>query len=168
LDTAGNRTIPLRCGAGKFALGGNGGVMRGVIVAVSIALMLGGCSTTYTGPTDAEREAAWNAANVPPANYKSDVLAYMRTYLNDPTHVREAAISPPVEKVVAGTPGQRYVSCVRYNARRSDGKYGGEKTGVVMYANGRLDRFFDAPLLAKETCKDAAYQPFPELESLTR
>jgi hypothetical protein len=35
----------------------------------------------------------------------------------------------------------------------------------VLFRDGRLDRIVDNP---RETCKDAAYQPFPELEQLTR
>ena len=56
-----------------------------------------------------------------PQNYKQDLLAFLRTYLNDPTHVRGAAVSQPQLKNVG--PGDRYVACVRYNARNSDGKY---------------------------------------------
>jgi hypothetical protein len=35
----------------------------------------------------------------------------------------------------------------------------------VLFRYGRLDRMVDN---GREACKDAAYQPFPELEKLTR
>jgi hypothetical protein len=36
---------------------------------------------------------------------------------------------------------------------------------MVLFRDGRLDRLVDN---AKEQCKDAAYQPFPELEHMSR
>jgi hypothetical protein len=59
----------------------------------------------------------------------------------------------------------RYVVCVRYNARRTDGGYAGPKDSLVLFRDGRLDRIIDN---GREACRDAAYQPFPELERLTR
>jgi hypothetical protein len=113
-----------------------------------------------------------------PANYKSEILAFLRTYLNDPTHVREAGVAQPSLQRVGRD--ERYVVCVRFNARRSDGKYAGLlETAALFNPSGKLDRFLD--LTPDETaadaalrtqlggpCKAAAYQPFPELERLTR
>ena len=92
-------------------------------------------------------------------------MAFMRTYLNDPTHVRGAAVSQPQLKPIG--PGERYVACVRYNARL-DGKYAGSKDGAATYVSGKLDRFLDTPIEVREMCKDVTYGPFPELETLTR
>jgi hypothetical protein len=87
----------------------------------------------------------------------------MRTYLNDPSRIRDAAVSEPGLKTFDGL--DRYVVCVRYNARRGSGQYAGAKDSLVLFNDGRLDRIVDN---ARETCKDAAYRPFPELERLTR
>ena len=133
-------------------------------LALAAVLMVGGCATEV-GPTPAELKAQWEAQNVFPQNYKADLMAYMRTYLNDPTHVRGAAVSQPQLKTVG--PGERYVACVRYDAR-VDGKYAGSKDGAATYVSGKLDRFLDTPIEVRELCKDAAYAPFPELETLTR
>ena len=65
-------------------------------------------------------------------------------------------------------PGERYVACVRYNARDKQGNYAGPKEGAAIYVSGRLDQFLDRPHVVKELCKDAALAPFPELEKLTR
>jgi len=89
----------------------------------------------------------------------------LRTYLNDPTHIRNASVSQAMLKKVG--PGDRYIACVRYNAR-VDGKYAGMKEGAAIYVSGKLDRFLDGPREAKELCKDAVYTPFPELGTLTR
>ncbi len=133
-------------------------------LALVAVLMVGGC-TTEVGPSPAELKAQWEAQNIVPQNYKNDLLAFLRTYLNDPTHVRAAAVSQPVLKTVGS--GERYIACVRYNAR-VDGKYAGAKDGAAIYVSGKLDRFLDGPKDVKEICKDAVYAPFPELETLTR
>jgi len=132
-----------------------------VLVAV---LTVGGCATEV-GPSQAELKAQWEAQNVFPQNYKADLMAYMRTYLNDPSHIRGAAVSQPQRKTMGR--GERYVACLRYNAR-TDGKYAGSKDGAAIYVAGKLDRFLDVPLEVREFCKDAAYAPFPELETLAR
>ncbi|HZP70926.1 MAG TPA: hypothetical protein VFB29_13360 [Pseudolabrys sp.] len=129
------------------------------------AAALAGCSTDV-GPTAAELKARWEAENVYPQGYRQDLLAFMRTYLNDPTHVRSAAVSQPQLRYIG--PGDRYVACVRYNARNSDGKYQGSKDGAATFVSGKLERFFDVPREVRELCRDAAFAPFPELERLTR
>jgi hypothetical protein len=133
-------------------------------LALLALLAAGGCSTNV-GPTPAELEAQWNAQNVAPVNYKQDLLAFLRTYLNDPAHVRGGEVSQPMLKKVG--PGQRYVACVRYNARQQGGKYAGAKEGAAIYVSGKLDHFVDGKE-AQPFCKDVAYAPFPELERLTR
>ena len=55
--------------------------------------MLAGCATDL-GPTPAELKARWNAQNVFPASYKNDLLAFLRTYLNDPSMSAAPASRP--------------------------------------------------------------------------
>jgi hypothetical protein len=136
--------------------------MRWLMLAA--VFVVGGC-TTEVGPTPVELQAQWEAQNVYPQNYKSDLMAFLRTYLNDPSHIRNAAVSQPQLKRMG--PGDRYVACVRYNAR-VDGKYGGVKEGAATYVSGKLDRFLAGPREVPEYCKGVAYSPFPELETLTR
>ncbi len=139
----------------RLALGG----------AISALLLVGGCSTNI-GPTEAELKARWEAQNIYPDSYKKDLLAFLRTYLNDPSHVRSATVSQPQRKTVGA--GERYVTCLRYDARNSDGKYMGMKGGYATYVDGKLDRFFDVPKEVAEFCKEMAFVPFPELEKLSR
>jgi len=141
--------------------------MRGATLLALIGVgLLGGCATPDLGPTPAELKARWDAQNVYPQGYKADLIAFLRTYLNDPTHVHSAAVTQPVLKDVGH--GQRYVACLRYNARDMNGKYAGPKEGAAVYVSAKLDRFIDTPLAVKEMCKDAVYAPFPELANLTR
>jgi hypothetical protein len=134
------------------------------LLALPALLAVGGC-TTDDGPSQAELQAQWNAQNSLPQNYKQDMLAFLRTYLNDPTHIRDGAVSPPV--IIKVGPGPRYVACVRYNARDSSRKYMGDKTGAAVYVSGKLDRFVDGKQ-AQPLCKDAVFAPFPELARLKR
>ena len=136
-----------------------------LLMAVSAAAGLGGCATEI-GPSASELKARWDAENVYPARYQQDLLAFLRTYLNDPSHIRGAAVSQPQLKYIG--PGERYVACVRYNARNSDGKYLGAKDGAATYVAGKLDRFLDTPRDVRELCKDVTFAPFPDLERLTR
>src|SRR5262249_41082642 len=131
------------------------------------ATALAGCATDIE-PSASELKARWDAQNIYPQGYRQDLLAFLRTYLNDPTQVRGAAVSQPQLKYIG--PGDRYVSCVRFNARNLDGKYVGSKDGAATFVSGKLERFFDTPreLRERELCKNVVFAPFPELERLTR
>jgi hypothetical protein len=134
-------------------------ILRFAALALSIAVA--GCNSDWLGA----RDRANNAYATPPGpNYKADVVAFMRTYLNDPTGVRDAFISEPALRPLENV--DRYSVCLRYTARKGYGQpYGPSKDSLVLFREGRLDRIIDA---AKEACKDAAYQPFHELEQLKR
>jgi hypothetical protein len=123
-------------------------------------LALAGCASgerEYTGP----ETAGGASVNILPANYKSEVLAYLRNYLNDLSGIHDAGISAPVLQRVAGV--ERYVSCVRFSARTPGASASGREYLVIFLA-GKLDQMG----ATREQCKDAAYQPFPELERLKR
>jgi hypothetical protein len=138
-------------------------------VVLGAALVLVGCASKDIGPTQAELAQTWESQNVYPTNYKADLLAVLRTYLNDPTHVRNASVSQPqLKQLGPNERGQRYVVCVRYTARNSEGKYMPPREGAATFVSGKLDRFFDVPPQAREPCKDAVFAPFFELEKLSR
>jgi hypothetical protein len=98
-----------------------------------------------------------------PTDYRAQVLAFLRTYLNNPVGIRDAAMAEPAQRTVGGR--LRYVSCLRYNAREIDGSYRGVVQRAVIYVDARLDRMIEK---AGEVCAGAVYAPFPELEKLTR
>jgi hypothetical protein len=98
-----------------------------------------------------------------PNNYRSEELAFMRTYLNNPLGVREATMAEPMLREINGR--SRYVGCLRYSPRESDGSYREPRERAILFVNGRLDRAIEN---ATELCAGMAYAPFPELEKLTR
>jgi hypothetical protein len=103
-------------------------------------------------------------ANQPfPDNYRAELLAFMKTYLNNPVGVHDAAMAEPVQRTVGGR--LRYVSCLRFTPRESDGSYRNPRERAILYVNGRLDRVVEN---ASDTCAGVDYAPFPDLEKMTR
>jgi hypothetical protein len=87
----------------------------------------------------------------------------MKTYLNNPVGVHDAAMAEPTQRTVGGR--LRYVGCLRFSARESDGSYRDTHERAIVYVDGRLDRVIEN---AGETCAAAVYAPFPDLEKMTR
>jgi hypothetical protein len=98
-----------------------------------------------------------------PDNYRTEVLAFMKTYLNNPVDVHDAGMADPVQRSVGGR--LRYVSCLRFTPREADGSYREPRERAILYVNGRLDRVVEN---ASDLCAGAAYAPFPQLEKMTR
>lgn len=132
--------------------------LRNVVLS-ALALALAGCNSDWLS----ERERFQQANTTPPVSYRADIVAFMRTYLNDPTGVRDAYVSEPALRTLENA--ERYTVCLRYNARKGNGQYAGSKDILVLFRDGRLDRVVDN---GREACKDAGYQPFPELQRMKR
>ena len=131
-------------------------------LAALVLLILAACASgerDYSGP---ETTLGGVAVNVFPENYRAEILAYQRSYLNDPAGIRSAAISQPGLRKIGGV--ERYVACVRFNAKAAGGAYTGVRDHLAIFLAGKLDQM----AVTREECKDAAYGPFPELERLTR
>jgi hypothetical protein len=126
-----------------------------------LAVALTGCASYSTEPSPEVRLAAWEAQNIYPQNYRSEILAYMRNYLNDPRNARDAAVSEPQLRPMGL--GNRFVSCLRYSLRAPGGGPP-VREHIVIYVAGKLDALREA----KDQCAGAAYAPFPELERLAR
>lgn len=125
-----------------------------------VALALAGCNNEWMR-TRAHSDEVYLTA---PTSYRTDIIAFMRSYLNDPTGVRDAFISEPTKHTLENI--ERYGVCLRYTAKKSGGGgYAPSKDSLVLFREGRLDRVVDA---GKEQCKNAVYQPFPELEHMSR
>jgi hypothetical protein len=127
------------------------------------ALLLGACA--HQQPLGDPNAGSDDPANVPPGNYKPDILAAMHAYLNDPTGIRDAGIAAPALRSVGNS--RRYVVCLRLNARKNDNtkQYSGTREMAAVFVAGRFDHFTDP---AKEACEGASYAPFPEMEKLKR
>jgi len=126
---------------------------------VALAAGLAACAQQDSPPT-----FTGEAVNAYPANYRSEILAGMHAYLNDPTGVRDAAIAQPALKSPGMGAPEHYVVCLRFNAKLNANGYAGMKEVAALFIAGRLEQFIERP---KQLCADASYAPFPELEKLT-
>jgi hypothetical protein len=127
-----------------------------------VGMVLAACSTYEREYGSGPETKGGASVNVFPDNYRAEILAYQRSFLNDPTGIRSAAISQPVLKNVGV--GDRYVVCVRFNAKGPTGGYTGVREHLAIFLAGKLDQMG----VTREQCSGAAYGPFPELERLTR
>jgi hypothetical protein len=130
-----------------------------VVGALVLCLALGACSHNAPAATVVENPEL----NAPPTDYRREIVAAMHAYLNDPTGIRDAEIAQPAIKTVSNL--QRYIVCVRFNAKKRGSEYAGVKEVAAVFMVGRFDHFVDK---AKELCADASFTPFPELQKLTR
>jgi hypothetical protein len=128
-----------------------------------LPLVLTGClGSDDSGPTSFIEDG--NDVNQPfPANYRTELVAFMHTYLNNPVGVHDASVAEPVQRTVGGRP--RYVACVRFAERQSDGSYREPRERAVVFVGGRLDRVAQN---SGELCSGAAYAAFPDLEKMAR
>jgi hypothetical protein len=147
-------------GRGRSAARAKSAPMARYLATLLLPLALGGClENEETRPTSFDESAVQPF----PSNYRSETLSFLRTYLNDPVGVREAVMAEPVQRAVDGR--IRYVSCVRFSERQSDGTYREPRERAILFINGRLDRVVPS---AREVCEGVVYAPFPELEKMTR
>jgi hypothetical protein len=99
--------------------------------------------------------------NLYPSDYQQELLQTLRTSLDVPTNVRDAAISEPVLR--AAGQDRRYSVCVRANSRDISGSYTGVKEHIGWFWGGHLNQLVEAN---PGQCAGAAYRPWPELEKL--
>jgi hypothetical protein len=134
----------------------NGSKARRAGLLLALLLALGACG--HHGGADGDDVDI----NAYPANYRSDILAAMHAYLNDPTGIRDAAIAQPALKSV-GYNVTHYIVCLHFNPKKNAAEFAGVKEVAAVFLAGRFDRFMETP---KDQCAGATYAPFPELEKL--
>ncbi len=90
--------------------------------------------------------------NAYPANYKADLVAYVRVHPVDMLDAREAYVTPPGIKQLGSE--NRYFVCLR-----AEGE-GWRTEKFVVFRAGQVNQLNDA---INEQCDPAAYESFPEL-----
>jgi hypothetical protein len=140
----------------------NGGRRRRHVGLIIVALALSACAGGHHRTDEAGGDEGVNAY---PTNYKTDILAAMRVYLNDPTAIRDASISEPVLKSATLTMPSRYMLCLRFNPKKTATVYEGMREVAAVFVAARFDQFVETP---KDICAGVTYAPFPELEKLSR
>ncbi|WP_028349121.1 hypothetical protein [Bradyrhizobium murdochi] len=133
-----------------------------IAAVVLLPLALSACASDESKPITFTDDRGVSSQPFP-KNYRTEVLAFLKTYLNDPVGIRGAVMAEPIERVVGGR--LRYVVCLRFSPRESDGGYREPRERAILFVDGRLDRIIEN---AAEPCAGLAYAPFAELEKLTR
>lgn len=118
--------------------------------------------TVVAGCTGSGQDKPLSPA-VPP-DYKQKVLLAIPEAFEDPTNIRDAAISDPTQVQVGGA--QRDAVCVRGNPRDLNTRqYLGSRELVAYFFDGSLNQLIPAQ---PGQCAKAPYKPFPELEKYCR
>ena len=134
-----------------------------VVSLLILGFFLAGCGGGERSDLGISNSFSPNAPQPFPANYRVDLIAFLKTYLNDPRGIRDASLAEPSLREVRTR--KLFVACLRYNARDPNGVYAGASERAVVFVDGRLDRLIED---GKEFCTAAIYQPFPEMEKLVR
>ncbi|MGA2895093.1 MAG: hypothetical protein ABSE22_19680 [Xanthobacteraceae bacterium] len=130
---------------------GRGNYRAGMAAALAaLAITAAGCSDF--GGSKTKTPAAPVDANAFPADYRAQLVAFLRQSLTTRPDFRGALISQPVLKPIGDS--QHYMVCMQFGSR------GQPATKVAIYLYGQMTQFVDA---AQGQCSDAAYQPFTEL-----
>jgi hypothetical protein len=143
------------------------GVRRGfrvaiILVAVISVSGLAGCSGSSLPDLSSYYKEKPTGQNTFPADYKQELAAFLRSYIENPRQVRDAAIGTPVLRPVGG--GQpRYVTCVRYNPRNFENKYLGNTEKLAIFIDGKMNQFLESD---PQICSGLAYQRYPEIENM--
>ena len=98
-----------------------------------------------------------------PANYKPEILAFLRTYLNNPVGVHDAAW--PSRCSARSAAGSAMSAACASAARESDGSYREPRSAPCSSSTAGPTA---SSTNAADDCAGAAYVAFPELEKLTR
>jgi hypothetical protein len=136
----------------------NGSEARRAGLLLGMTLLLGACGHHQLDADNGSDEEL----NAYPSNYRSDILAAMHSYLNDPTGIRDAAISQPALKPSGNF--TRYIVCVQFNPKKNASEYAGVKEAAAVFLVGRFDHFVDT---LRDECAGVTYTPFPELQKLS-
>ena len=142
------------------------GILAKRVATLMLPLALAACASAGDGEERSFNPFGSGKPDTPqsfPSNYRAELLAFMKTYLNNPVGVRDAAMADPVMRDVNGK--MRYLTCLRYSARESDGSYREPRERAVLFVNGRLDRMIEK---GGELCAGVALTPFPDMEKMTR
>lgn len=118
-----------------------------------LVLMAAGCSSSNP---NAEPDP-----NILPKDYKLELMNEMQRALEDPTNVRDAAITEPF--LTQASREQRYAVCVRSNSRNINRDYTGVKERIGYFYAGHLNQLIEA---TSEQCAKAVYKPWPELQKI--
>ena len=99
--------------------------------------------------------------NVYPADCKVRIREWLALQIADPKSIRDAYIAEPALKARGAV--TRYIVCLKYDAKGENGQYQGNKEFAAFYYAGQITQIAEA---TRETCENALYRPYPEIEKM--
>jgi hypothetical protein len=134
--------------------------MKPLVCVLTAATLTAGCASTHLSANDPS-----------PRNYRQLVQLHARQHFPNPNSIRGAEIAPPKPSgglvlIPMGVPAEAWVVCVRANVKNRSGKYSGPSVTAFLI---HKDRVVDTQtqLAWVSFCKDAPYEPFPEIMQAT-
>jgi hypothetical protein len=121
---------------------------------VGILVLLGAGALAGCSAFNKKQEPVAVDPNAFPANYRTQLVGFLRQSLTNRADFRGAMISEPVIKPIGDS--QHYVVCIQFNPRSP------LKTKAAVYLSGQMTQFIDA---SPEQCANAVYAPFKELDA---
>jgi hypothetical protein len=97
--------------------------------------------------------------NAYPADYKVRIREWLALQVTDPKSIRDAYIAEPALKARGAV--TRYIVCLKFDSKDERGQYQGNKEFAAFYYAGEITQIAEA---TRETCENALYRPYPELE----
>jgi hypothetical protein len=122
----------------------------GPVVLLAVAL----CACSSVGEKKIEE-------NVYPVDYKAKIKEWLRLQVADPKSIRDAYIAEPALKARGAV--TRYIVCLKFDAKDGSGQYQGNKEFAAFYYAGQITQIAEA---TRETCENALYRPYPEIEKM--
>ena len=100
--------------------------------------------------------------NVYPADYKVTIRQWLAFQLADTKSIRDAYIAEPALKPRGAV--TRYIACIKFDAKDERGQYQGNKEFAAFFYAGQITQITQITDATHETCENALYRPYPELE----
>jgi hypothetical protein len=121
---------------------------------LSALVFCAGCKTTTFRDPPPE-----SVVNIYPTNWRAEIAAHIKANIRESGSVRDAAISEPVLAFMGA--GNRYLSCVRFNAKNGFGGMTGQVTYSAVFVSGKLS---GVDTIGNPACSTAPYITFGEIE----
>ena len=141
---------------------------RALLVVALATASLGGCATEI-GPSSSELKANWDAQNVFPERYRQDLLAFLHTYLNDPSHIRDAGgIATAAEIYRPRGPLRRMRALQRTQYRRKISRVERRRGDICLRQARSFPRYAEGSSRALQGCRFCAVPRTGKTHALAR
>jgi len=137
--------------------------MNRIATCLLVCVGLSGCATA-PGPITGSVQSA-------PANYRAQIIQYVKSNFKDPYSIRDASISSAPKQDYSPMPLPNgtwasgfWVVCFKANTKNSFGGYTGIRQYGAIFVDGEINSTISNPRF-ESFCNGTPYEPFPELSA---